>query len=190
MKSRVIVVGLPGVGKTTVLNEFQKIAEKENIPLKRLNYGTVMMEIGKTIIKNRDDIRRKPLALQSKLQKKAAQMIAREAGKGLLLVDTHMIVKTPSGYLPGLPSHVVLTIKPDLIVLIEASIEEIASRRATDASRRRDTPLLKEVENEIQLSRAMASACATLTGAPVAILNNPAGGQSEVAKQLFDLIKG
>jgi len=48
---------------------------------------------------------------------------------------------------------------------------------------------VRDVEDEIMISRAMASACATLSGAPVAIIRNTAGEAEKAAKQLLDMVK-
>lgn len=190
MKRRIIVVGLPGVGKSTVLAEFLKLAEKEGVPVQLVNYGSVMMDAAKGLVKDRDEMRKASTELQRKIQKKAAEMIVERSGEGVTVVDTHAIIKTPSGYLPGLPNHVLSILDPNLIALVETTPDEIASRRQTDKSRKRDDVLLREVETEILLSRAMAAAYATLVGAPLKLVQNPAGGQAEAGRSLYSAVVG
>ena len=47
------MAGIPGVGKTTVLQELDAVAKEKNVPLKIINFGNVMNELfkkrGKTI---------------------------------------------------------------------------------------------------------------------------------------------
>ena len=49
--------------------------------------------------------------------------------------------------------------------------------------------MMKKVKEEIGFSRSLAASSATLTGAPVKILKNPAGKQIDVANQLLDAIQ-
>ena len=187
----VIVTGIPGVGKSTVLNELVKLAAQSGRKITVVNYGTVMLEIankaGATL--SRDEIRKSSLDFQRRLQAEAARRISQEATKTqTLIVDTHMIVRTPSGFWPGLPNHVLSELKPELLVLIEADAEEILARRSHDKTRVRDKILIDEVVEELSFSRCVASACATLTGAPVKVIRNPVGKQLEAAKELLQLL--
>lgn len=197
MKGRlVIVVGLPGVGKSTVLEGLEKEASRQGLKIQIVNYGTVMMGLAEESgrqVSHRDEIRKRSAAFQRELQAEAARRIASmaEAFDGITLVDTHMIVRAGSGYLPGLPSHVLSLLKPNLIVLIEAPPSNILARRLKDAEvRERETPIAEEVNFEIQLSRVMAAACSTLTGAPLTIVENLEGKAGEAAVKLLEAVKG
>ena len=188
----VIVTGIPGAGKSTVCKELLALASERGVKVSVLNYGDVMMEImakkGREL--HRDDMRKMSMATQKIVQAEAAAKLAKEVEKaeGHVIIDTHMIVKTGFGYLPGLPKHVLEALKPDLLVLIEASPEEIAERRPKDADRRRDVRTLGELEEELAFSRMVASACSVLTGAPIAIIMNETGRQREAAEQLLKLL--
>jgi len=196
LKSLVIVVGLPGVGKSTVLGELEKEASKQGLKIQIVNYGTVMMSLAEESgrqVAHRDEMRKRSTSFQRELQAEAARRIASmaEAFDGVTLVDTHMIVKAGSGYLPGLPSHVLSLLKPSLIALIEAPSDSILARRLKDAEiRERETPVAEEVEFEIQLSRVMAAACSALTGAPMMVVENLEGKAGEAAGRLLEAIKG
>jgi len=190
----VIVTGIPGSGKTTVCRELIRLAQEEGIKVEVLNYGDVMVEImaksGREL--HRDELRRMSISAQKIVQAEAAAKLAKavEKAEGHVIIDTHMVIRTGSGYLPGLPKHVLDALKPDLLVLIEAKPEEIAARRVKDADRMRDERTLKELEEELAFSRMVASACSVLTGAPVAIVENPTGRQEEAARKVLELLKG
>src|SRR2546425_1288712 len=68
----IIVAGIPGVGKTTVLQELETVAREKNIPLKIVNFGNVMNELlrkgGKTV--NRTTIHAKDLSFKLKSKNK------------------------------------------------------------------------------------------------------------------------
>jgi len=193
----VIATGIPGVGKTTVCREAEAQAKAEGIKLTVINYGDVMVEImeKRGLMIHRDKLRKMDVATQKVLQAEAATKLAKavEAAEGHVIIDTHMVVRTPFGYLPGLPKHVLEALKPDLLVLIEADPEEIASRRSKDlkaGERLRDERRVEELREELQFSRMVASACSVFTGAPVAVIKNPTGGQKEAGRKLLELIKG
>ncbi|HDI01191.1 MAG TPA: adenylate kinase [Candidatus Bathyarchaeota archaeon] len=193
----VIATGIPGVGKTTVCKEAEAQARAEGVKLSVLNYGDVMVEImeKRGLLVHRDKLRKMDMATQKVLQAEAAAKLAKavKAAEGHVIIDTHMVVRTPFGYLPGLPKHVLEALKPDLLVLIEADPEEIAARRVKDleaGERLRDERRIEELREELMFSRMVASACSVLTGAPVAIIKNPAGGQREAGRKLLELIKG
>ncbi len=190
MARTIILTGIPGVGKTTILNELQNIASERGIRLTVLNYGTVMNELlkkyGRKI--SRDAIRRQEISIQRKIQDRAAQILARKARSPTTIIDTHMFIRTKTGLWSGLPEKVLSRLKPSLMVLVEAPPEEIVKRRRLDATRVRDDYAAEEVEFDLEWSRATASACAVYTGAPVKIIFNQAGKQREAAEELFKLI--
>jgi adenylate kinase len=191
MKAIVIVTGIPGVGKTTVLNEFEELVKEKGIKLKVINFGSVMIKIleekGKFI--NRDYIRKASVELQKQVQKEACKRIKENLKEeDILVIDTHMFVQTECGMYPGLPLNILKELAPSLIVLIESSPEEIARRRELDKSRLRDEKLPSEVKFDIEWSRAIASACSVISGAPVEIINNEREKQKEAAKRLLDCI--
>ncbi len=186
----VIVTGLPGVGKTTVLEALKGVSEKNGVPVSVVNFGTIMSEIlgRRGMALDRDEIRRQDVALQRKIQEEAAREISERRGSGILIVDTHMFVKTDCGLWPGLPMNVLSKLSPSLLVLIEAPPEEIANRRASDKGRRRDEASRALIERELNWSRFLAAACSVITGAPVKIVNNEAGRHLEAAEELFGII--
>ncbi|MEM3506109.1 MAG: adenylate kinase [Candidatus Bathyarchaeia archaeon] len=191
MKAIVLVTGIPGVGKTTVLNEFKELSKEKGIKLKVINFGSVMMEIlkerGKLI--DRDYIRKTNIELQKQVQKESCKRIKEYLKEeDLLVIDTHMFIQTECGMYPGFPLNILNDLTPSLIVLIESSPEEIVRRRELDESRLRDEKLPLEVKFDIEWSRTIASACSVISGAPVKIINNERGKHKEAAKHLLDCI--
>ncbi len=191
MPRSIIVAGVPGVGKTTVLKELENVAHEKNVPLKIVNFGNVMNELfkkqGKEI--HRDRMRREDIELQSKIQEEAARRIGKMPGNSALVVDTHMFVKTADGIWPGTPRRVLEQLDPSLIILIEADPEEVAARRASDTTRERESKNVGDAKADLQWSRNMASAIAVLAGIPIQIVHNKDGHQRKAAEDLLKLIQ-
>lgn len=187
----IIVAGVPGVGKTTVLQELGRVASEKKVPLKIVNFGNVMNELfkkqGKEI--HRDRMRGEDIAMQSRIQQQAARNISKMPGNSALVVDTHMFVKTTDGIWPGTPLKVLQALDPQLIILIEADPEEVARRRTVDTTRERGSGDVEDAKSDLQWSRFMASANAVLAGVPIQIVQNRDGHQRQSAEDLLKIIQ-
>jgi adenylate kinase len=158
-----------------------------------INYGTIMMEV---LAKSdrpieRDAMRRDSVEVQRRLQRQVAEVIVEklEVCKGLTIIDTHMSIKTPEGYFPGLSSNNLQLLKPEMLVLVEAQPAEISSRRLKDASRKRDAAVEEAVSEELAFSRAIAGACAVLMSVPVKVVVNAEGKPEEAARDIINSLK-
>jgi adenylate kinase len=107
----------------------------------------------------------------------------------IVLVDTHLFIRTKEGFWPGLPFEVVRALNPTHLVLVEASPEEIATRRTADAARSRDSVGMEELEKELELGRSFLAVSSTLTGAPMLIVRNTQGKADVTAEELSSVIK-
>ncbi len=191
MGSTVIITGTPGVGKTSVLNKLAKEAEKEKIALKLVNFGTTMNNILNSSGKNihRDELRKQNYGKQKEVQLEAAKQISEMKNNHILIVDTHMFIRTPVGALPGLPEYVIKKLDPSLLVLLEANPEDIKKRREKDQTRKRDSQTGQNVEFDLEWGRKTAAACAIMTGTPVSIVKNEEGFPDKAANQILNMIK-
>lgn len=183
---KAVLTGVPGTGKTTVLNkaiEIGNLKEKYKI----VNYGDVMLEEAKikNLVKNRDEMRKLSPEIQKEIQKNAARKIGKMDN---VIVDTHASIATPKGYLPGLPEWVLKEIMPNCIILVEADPKEILERRSKDISRVRDKEDVESIEEHQQMNRSVAMAYATLTGATVAIVRNENGKLEEAARNIVNIL--
>ena len=179
----IVVTGIPGVGKTTVM---QKAAE--GLDIQFVTFGSVMIDIAKEmgLVKDRDEMRKLSLEQQKKLQIKTAEKVGKMKN---VIVDTHCTVKTPQGYMPGLPEWVLKKLNPTAIVLVEADPEEIYNRRAKDTTRNRDPDSKEKIAEHQMINRAAAMSYATLTGATVKIVFNHDNALDEAVKQATPVLK-
>ena len=112
VSKKVVIVGIPGVGKSTLVNKIVEILNSKQKSVSVNSFGSIMFEEAqKNGIKNRDDLRKLSMEEQLNLQKKAAHKIA-ELEDELVIIDTHTFINTKAGFYPGLPNNVLEIIKP------------------------------------------------------------------------------
>jgi len=76
MTKRVIIVGIPGVGKSTVITNVLDTLSKQGVDIKIAEFGTLMFEQAKLLsISNRDELRKLSLDEQRSLQEMTANAI-------------------------------------------------------------------------------------------------------------------
>ena len=185
---KIVLVGIPGVGKTSLLSKIVEYLKNKNKTVTVMNYGTLMFDIAKENgLKDRDGLRKLPILEQQKLQKLAAEKIALEHTE-IIIIDTHAFISSTEGYYPGLPEHVLKIIKPTNFVSVAAKPEEIYNRRMKDESRDRDKITLINIRKELEYQTGMISACAVLTGAPVRHILNGEGKIDEAADKIINAI--
>ncbi len=191
MNRIVILTGIPGSGKTTVLGSALPVLEKEGIKYKSVNYGTIMFEIAKQmgLVKTRDDMRKLDPAKQKDIQKSAGKKISSMATMSSVIVDTHCTINTPKGYLPGLPEWVLKEIMPDTIVLVEAGAKNIAVRRNKDMSRSRDAESVNDIQYHQDINRAASIAYCIMTGATTKIIKNEQDKLEYAAKEMIEVLR-
>jgi len=189
MGKKVIITGVPGVGKTTVVNEALKKLKEEGIEYQPINFGTFMFDVAvkENIVRDRDQMRSLDRAVQKKLQQRAGQAIAKV--KGNVLIDTHASVKTPKGYMAGLPEWVLKEIMPDIIVLVETDDDQILMRRMTDETRSRDREGAKAIAEHQQFNRSIAAAYTMLTGCTIKIVTNADFLLERAGQDLADVLR-
>ncbi len=185
---KVVVVGIPGVGKTTVVS---KVVEKLNALNKSVSvhsFGTVMFEEAKKNgLKDRDDLRKLTVEEQKNLQKKAAEKIA-EHQENIVIIDTHAFISTKEGYYPGLPHYVIQILKPTHFIAVSAKPDEIYNRRTNDDTRDRDIISIGSIKEELDVQDAMLSSCSVLSGSPMKVVLNTEGKVEVAADSIINAI--
>ena len=180
-----VVVGVPGVGKTTVIREALK-----HIHLKEINYGDVFLEVAKDLygIKDRDELREKLTADQYRILHERASDRIKNLAKEPIILDTHALIALETGFMPGFPKFVLEKLPISLFIIIEADPEEVASRRARDA-RQRGKGLEERVDLHQELNRVAVITYAIEKGASVYIIHNKEDEQEEAGKELAEVLK-
>lgn len=185
---RIVLVGIPGVGKTTLLTEVVKQLEGAGKTVLVRSFGTAMLEEAeRSGIQDRDAIRCLPTEEQVRLQLNAAERIAAETCD-VVIIDTHAFVNTRSGYYPGLPERVLRILNPTNYVSVSAKPEEIYNRRMNDPTRNRDIVSMNVIKQELDLQAAMVSACSVVSGSPVKPVVNREGRVREAANDVIGAI--
>lgn len=172
---RVIIVGIPGVGKTTVISRAAELLRQKGHDTSVVIFGSLMLEEQKSTemkLMNRDEMRKLSVEEQRGLQGKVANRIATMKGD-FVIIDTHLLINTDEGYYPGIPLHVLETIKPTNMIMIAAHPHDVLNRRKQDESRQRDIPTEMDVQNELDVTRVMIACCSVISGSPfLTIMNN------------------
>jgi len=186
----VVATGVPGSGKTTVIEGALKKLKARGITYDILNYGDIMLELMRELegINDRDEMRKVSTDRYREIQREAARRIARAAKQKPIIVDTHCLIKKPEGYYPGLPRWVLEELNPESIIIVEATPEEIAGRRAKDITRRRDKELREEIEEHQLMNRATAAAYAAFSGATVRIIQNREKGLKKAVDEMVEAL--
>lgn len=188
-KKTVIIVGVPGVGKSTIISNATTTLQKKGTTLNTVVFGSVMFEEAKKLgINDRDQIRKQTIDVQQRLQNMTADHIS-NLNDSIVVVDTHLFIKTQSGYYPGLPMNLILKLNPERLILITANSEEILNRRKNDSTRTRDLISDDEIKRDIEVSLSMISSLSILTGAPFEIIYNHDNMIDSATSLLVELLK-
>lgn len=179
----IILTGIPGSGKSTVLQEAVRLFPGIQV----INYGDAMLKEASLHKIDKDSLRKLPLHEQQKIGIEAAEKIAMNMPQ-LACIDTHAMIKTPFGYCPGIPEAVFRILKPNVIGMIECPASLIYARRKLDMTRNRDNESIEQIDYHQEISRSFLLSCVAFSGALFVPIKNQ-GAASDGAKQLITLIK-
>ena len=185
---KVVIVGIPGVGKSSLVQTIVKKLHENNIDTSVHSYGTMMLEEAKNIcIIDRDELRKLPVERQKELQKNTAKKIS-DLKNNIIFIDTHAFISTQEGFYPGLPNHVIQIIQPTHFIAISARPEEIYNRRMKDETRNRDKVSIESIKKELAIQDSMLSTCSVLSGSPMKVILNNEGKIDEAANNVIKAI--
>ncbi|MBA3749664.1 MAG: adenylate kinase [Nitrosopumilus sp.] len=188
MTKRVIIVGIPGVGKSTVITNVLNTLSKKGIDIRIAEFGTLMFEQSKLLsITNRDDLRKLSLEQQIALQETTAKYIF-SLKNDIVIIDTHLFINTVEGYYPGVPYKLLNILNPSHLILLTANPNEIYERRKSDLARQRDTISIEDISNELKISKIMIASSSIFSGCPFSIIKNNNGQLEEATTRICNTI--
>jgi len=185
----VIVAGVPGAGKSTVLLEAWKRLQELNYTI--VSFGTEMLQLCQEagLVSDRDAMRNLHPDVQEEMQWRATKRIAERPEN--ILLDTHCTIKTGSGsYMPGFTPRMLERLSPKAIVLVDAHEAEIRGRRRLDKSRPlRTLESAEEILEHKVINRAYAAAFSARTGCLLRIIQNNTGEFERAVEEFVNTIR-
>jgi adenylate kinase len=186
--ARVVVVGVPGVGKTTVITQAAERLNQLGSKTQVLVFGSLMLEEAKKMsIGDRDEMRKLSVTAQRQLQEMAAKRISTVQGVNLI-IDTHLFINTKEGRYPGMPQNLLDILSPTHLVMISADPEEIFARRMQDNTRNRDLISIDGIENDLEIAVSMIATSSVLTGSPFRIIFNRRDKLQDAVSEVVELL--
>jgi adenylate kinase len=186
--ARVIVVGVPGVGKTTVITQAAERLNQLGSKTQVLVFGSLMLEEAKKMsIGDRDEMRKLSVTAQRQLQEMAAKRISTVQGVNLI-IDTHLFINTREGRYPGIPQNLLDILSPTHLVMISADPEEIFARRMQDNTRNRDLISIDGIKNDLEIAVSMIATSSVLTGSPFSIIFNRRDKLQDAVSEVVELL--
>lgn len=186
--ARVVVVGVPGVGKTTVITQAAERLNQLGSKTQVLVFGSLMLEEAKKMsIGDRDEMRKLSVTAQRQLQEMAAKRISTVQGVNLI-IDTHLFINTREGRYPGMPQNLLDILSPTHLVMISADPEEIFARRMQDNTRNRDLISIDGIKNDLEIAVSMIATSSVLTGSPFRIIFNRRDKLQDAVSEVVELL--
>jgi len=175
----ICVGGVAGVGKSTVIGEARDRLEAEGYNV--YSVGSFMFEEAERrgLVEDRDQMRFLDESVQDQLKDYAVdQLIERSAAGENFVLDSHYVIPTPDGYLPGLPNEDLERIGVDAYVLLFADPQVISERRVSDPSRQRDMDPIDEIARDLYHESEKAHEVAAKTNVPLYVIDTTRGDLS------------
>ena len=158
------VVGVPGVGKTSLCRR-----ASESLGYTYVNYGELMLELAceRDLAHNLPELFKLNINIQHEIWRAAALKIKDKCN---VLVDLHGVDHSESGYILSLPIEI---LKPDIIVIVESSYENILMRRQLDIlKKQRIIENFKTFSQHNNILRVSMAVCSVILGCNLLILDN------------------
>ena len=179
-----VICGQSGVGKSTVLS---KVAEG-NPDVTVVNFGERILSVARRngLAQEAQDILRLRPEQIAELQVQATELIAKLEGR--IVLDMHLTVRTPAGFIAGMPKRVQELLKPARIILLEEDPYEVLKRRMTGKEMKNVDESLRDIQEHADFDRAAAISVAIDIGAPVKIVRND--NIEAAARAICELLDG
>ena len=144
MTPKILITGIPGVGKTTLSNHTLMV----DSGFKYFHIGAEMHNLGVTrgIIKDSFDLNGLPAEKRKQLQNAVVEsMDDGQKGKGLI-VDGHLIVDSNFGFIPGIEFETFNKCGFTAIIVVRSKIEDVLRQRDKDENKyRKGSPTIEHL---------------------------------------------
>jgi adenylate kinase len=159
--NRAAVVGLQGVGKTSLCQEASS-------GYNYVNFGELMVDISqeRKLANTLDEMLHLKAHIQYDIWKSAARKLINIKN---LLVDLHGVDLTRAGYLISLPYEF---IPPEIIIIIKSPYEELLKRRWMDKSKTRAIQFEKDINDDFSILKSTMAGICSFLGSVFVILEN------------------
>ncbi len=190
MAKLIIVAGVPGAGKSTVLVEAWKQVEQD-LHYSIVSFGTEMLNLclEAGLVSDRDEMRNLSADAQEEMQWRTTKRIVERPEN--ILLDTHCTIKTGSGsYLPGFTPRMLERMSPKAIILVDAHEAEIRGRRRLDKSRPlRTIEGNDDILEHKLINRAYAAAFSARSSCLLRIIQNNTGEFDRAVEEFVSTIR-
>ncbi|MEI7956719.1 MAG: adenylate kinase [Verrucomicrobiota bacterium] len=190
MAKLIIVAGVPGAGKSTVLVEAWKQVEQD-LHYSIVSFGTEMLNLclEAGLVADRDEMRNLSADAQEEMQWRTTKRIVERPEN--ILLDTHCTIKTGSGsYLPGFTPRMLERMSPKAIILVDAHEAEIRGRRRLDKSRPlRTIEGNDDILEHKLINRAYAAAFSARSSCLLRIIQNNTGEFDRAVEEFVSTIR-
>ena len=158
----VVVTGVPGVGKTSLCR-----IVSDDLGYNYVNYGDLMLSVAESrgLASTDSEMFSLDIEIQYTIWKDAALKIK---DMNRVLVDLHGVDQSSIGYILSLPVEI---IKPDIIVLVESSKDNILGRRKKD-TKERIIDTVKSLKEHMDILRITMATCSAILGCNLIIFQN------------------
>ncbi|BCS90830.1 MAG: adenylate kinase [Candidatus Micrarchaeota archaeon] len=183
MYRRALLLGMQGVGKTSLVNGIKKY--------KAVNIGDLMFEYLKDKYKlsKKDELRY--LKTDAIIEARFYALDKINEMQENLVIDTHLYsIKGGYRYIPNFNKEEFDRLKNLVaIIYIDASPEEIYNRRLNDKSRQREASSVYDIALERDMHIAMLASVSNISRLPVYILQNHDNKLNESIERLNNLLE-
>ena len=142
MEKLFVVCGQSGVGKSTVISKAAEGMEDLTV----VNFGQQILQLALEgdYVEEGDEVTLLRPECLSELQIRATEKIRDLSGR--VILDMHLTVRTPSGFIAGMPKRVMNMLEPKRIILLEADAYEILKRRMVGKEMKNVDESLKDIQ--------------------------------------------
>lgn len=126
MPARIMVTGVPGVGKSSVCRHLRMPPT-----INALDFGQLMYSEGRRegILTGRDDLHHLGLNDRMMLQRKVVETVRSRSDDTTVVVDGHLLVDTDAGFVAGFPADQIEIVDLHAIAVLIADPKDVLTRR-------------------------------------------------------------